>query len=227
MLLIPLNFYQQMKAYANAVDGEIGGVGHVETTGEHIFITDLWLLNQEATGATFKCDKKAVAILMNDLIENGTEKTLNFLWHSHGGGSVFHSGPDNEEMLGWESTWMVSLVINKSMEMKAKLITNVPIPMVQELNTHIYYPEHPEYEEFVKEAKAKVREKVVTVTEWEPQRFGKYGYYQNRSYSKKDKASKSERQEDTKSVFEMTEEEYEAYVKEEFGDEYSHYIRNY
>jgi hypothetical protein len=159
MLKIPVHIYQQLEIYAEAVPGEIGGLGYVTVDDKGDFtVQKVWLLEQEASGSETDLDASSIAKLIDELINAGESTAFNFWWHSHGGMGAFWSTTDNKTMESWTGDWLLSLVINKKMEMKSKLITFIPIPLSSDIDTKVVYNDCFEKELYLAEVKRKVRE---------------------------------------------------------------------
>jgi hypothetical protein len=140
---------------------EISGLGNVVYDHEkHMFrVTDVYLLEQENTGASTDINEKAVGKLMyqHHLLQKSgeVEGELRFWWHSHVDMGVFWSGTDREtiEQLG-QGGWFLSTVFNKKEEMKSCVFMTDPMKLFSDdLPTYI---ESPASEDKIKKALAKI-----------------------------------------------------------------------
>lgn len=172
-LYIPEDIYKTLQIWANSVPGEIGGLGRVKIEDKNFVVEKVWVLKQKAHSAECELDDVAIALLIDELISKGENNVLNFSWHSHGHMKTFFSTTDTDMIEKWPGDWLVSLVINKSMEMTAKFDTVFSVPeevsfLYQkktgfELTPEVAWSSLPNEEELKQEAKSKVTQQVQTV----------------------------------------------------------------
>lgn len=167
-LYIPETIYRTLEVYANAVDIEIGGLGRASVSKDCFTVEEIYLVEQKAHGAECEYDDTSIALLMEELISAGKDPTLNFMWHSHVNMSTSFSGQDKSTIEKWSGDWLVSLVINKKMEMTSCLSTVYQVPKELQdffsrttsfkLEPVILRAELPNKNDLIAEAKAKVHE---------------------------------------------------------------------
>jgi proteasome lid subunit RPN8/RPN11 len=123
-LVIPLDSYRKIMAYAEACDTEISGFADVEYDKEtaKLIVGKVYLLEQTAGGANVHMDEEAVAKFNVEMIKKGVKQLPRLWWHSHVNMEAFFSGTDENttEQLR-NDTFNVSLVVNKRHDMKAKV----------------------------------------------------------------------------------------------------------
>src|SRR5665213_1998913 len=109
--------------YAQAADGEVSGLGIIEKDAEGKYVvTEVFLLDQECTGADTEINPEAISSLMITLMQaNKDPGKLKFWWHSHVNMAVFWSGTDDTACETLSREFAFSLVVNKSREMKCRL----------------------------------------------------------------------------------------------------------
>jgi hypothetical protein len=122
-LIIPLESYRKIMAYAELCNTEISGFADVEYQKElNAFVVGkVYLLEQEGSAASVHMDEEAVAKFNDDLIRKGAKQLPRLWWHSHVNMEAFFSGTDEAttEQLRNDS-FNISLVVNKRNQMKAK-----------------------------------------------------------------------------------------------------------
>ena len=116
-----INFARaSVKEYSGA---EIGGMAILEKDdNKDWIIKHPVILKQEVTSATCTLDKVELAnYYTKSIMKHG--KDIKFLWwHSHGDGSVFWSGTDEEAIKEYKGgNWSVSLVVNTDAEYVLRL----------------------------------------------------------------------------------------------------------
>lgn len=120
---------------------EVSGLGNVvyDKANKCLRVDEVWLLDQENSGATTDICENAVGKLMYDHHKSGVEGDLRFWWHSHAGMNVFWSGTDMATIkeLG-EGGWFLNTVFNNKEEMRTCLYMTDPMEIFSdELETHI------------------------------------------------------------------------------------------
>jgi hypothetical protein len=162
-LLIPVECMQKLAVYTDAVKGEISGLFTVKATAEnHFLMTDIFLLDQESTGGGTELSVDGQTDLLAKLAEEGRYDVIEDLkgwWHSHGTMGVFWSGTDTHTQdIEYKPEYLVSLVVNKKHEMKAKLSIYYPIPIDMDLTPAVAWAEYAEKDVLIEEVKEKVKE---------------------------------------------------------------------
>jgi len=157
-----------MEIYANAVNIEIGGLGRASAGKSSFTVEEIYLVEQKAHRSECEYDDTSIALLMEKLITEGKDPTLNFMWHSHVNMGAFFSPQDKSTIAKWPGDWLVSLVINKKMEMASCLSTVYTVPEEMKeffsrttdfkLEPVITKVALPNEQELIAEAKSKVHE---------------------------------------------------------------------
>lgn len=203
-LIIPAPIERKLHAYVRAVHGEIAGMGEVEVRDDgNLWVTDIAIYDQEVTGGTADLSSEALAHFQTDLVKKGkSPKNWYLWWHSHASMAAFFSTTDTGTIeTSTEFDHVVSLVVNKRRERKARLDTHSPfritvldlpveVPaevnprtveidkLIQELEEEKILMEYAEPEGIAEEVAEKVKEKPYKL----PTRIG-YGQHQgSRSY---------------------------------------------
>lgn len=215
-LEIELDAYQRLQAYANAVKGEIGGLGRVTLDAKAgVFtLTEVFLLEQTASGAECELSAEGVAKLYTDLIEEGKSvDDIKLWWHSHSDMKSFFSTTDVKTMNEWPGDWLVGLVINKDNELEARYQVQKPVILYTSLETEILLPAFEAEAEVKAEVDAKVKPAPITYTYtqtgkgqtnangWQNPSWGKV-------YNKENDTQKSQHR--------MTDAEYQQLMEEEY-----------
>jgi hypothetical protein len=128
-LIIPAPIERKLHAYVKAVDGEIAGMGEIEVRDDgNLWVVDVAIYDQEVTGGTADLSSEALAHFQTDLIKNGkSPKNWYLWWHSHANMGAFFSTTDTGTIeTSTEFDHVVSLVVNKRRERKARLDTHTP-----------------------------------------------------------------------------------------------------
>lgn len=94
--------------------GEVSGLGLIRPLKKGVLLVeDVFLLDQVCTGQSTVLNQNAIVKLMSRLIGEGADMSLlRFWWHSHAKMDTFWSPRDNETIIGFQNSWMVSLVTN-------------------------------------------------------------------------------------------------------------------
>lgn len=128
-LIIPPAVERKLHAYVKAVEGEIAGMGEIEVREDgNLWVTDVTIYDQEVTGGTADLSSEALAHFQTDLVKRGeSPKNWYLWWHSHAGMAAFFSTTDTGTIeTSTEFDHVVSLVVNKRRERKARLDTHFP-----------------------------------------------------------------------------------------------------
>lgn len=150
-----------MMFYAQQMDAEIGGLGAIrfEPETDSVYLDEIFLPKQAVKSA--KCDlvPSGTEELFLELMAKGEDEKIaqiNLSWHSHHTMPVMFSGEDNQTILDWPGKYFVALVINRKQEMKARLMSRVPVQVVGDINVEVNWNAVPEYAEWLQEMKDKV-----------------------------------------------------------------------
>jgi hypothetical protein len=124
-LIINFKATQKIKAYVQAVDGEVSGVakGSYNTEQDAFIITDAMIFKQDCGSAHTSLDSAGQAQFFTELIKRG-ENTDEWCvwWHSHAEMAVFFSKTDTDTIEQHSHhDFLVSLVVNKNGEAQARL----------------------------------------------------------------------------------------------------------
>ena len=166
--------------YTQAADGEVSGLGTIkkDDKGRHV-VSNVYLLEQEASAADTELKPEAISTLMTDMMKaNQDPATLKFWWHSHATMQVFWSGTDDACAETLSREFAFSLVVNKAGDKKCRLDLYNPFRITFDgVKVEIL----PEEDIRLKEAcEAEVREKVKSASErWSNWRDKEYtdAYY--------------------------------------------------
>jgi len=115
--------------YAQAADGEVSGLGTIirDEKGRYI-VDDVFLLDQESSGADTDLKPEAISELMVEMMKKNEDPSrLKFWWHSHANMGVFWSGTDDTCAETLSREFAFSLVVNKSGEKLCRLDIYSPI----------------------------------------------------------------------------------------------------
>ena len=109
--------------YAQAADGEVSGLGTVVKDDKgRMVVNQVYLLEQESSGADTELNSEAISKLMTDMIgKNEDPGQLKFWWHSHASMGVFWSGTDDTCAETLSREFAFSLVVNKAGEKRCRL----------------------------------------------------------------------------------------------------------
>jgi proteasome lid subunit RPN8/RPN11 len=133
-LIIPKEIEKRIHDYVMSVDSEIAGIGRVRIEGEDIHVEEVMIVDQEVTSVTADLSPQAMAKWQTELVRaGGSPRDWLLWWHSHDTMNAFFSKRDTDTMDEHsESDWLVSLVVNKKQERKARLDTYRPFRMYME-----------------------------------------------------------------------------------------------
>ncbi|MBN1119788.1 MAG: Mov34/MPN/PAD-1 family protein [Anaerolineae bacterium] len=134
-LSIPPYLLARIFAYADTCLGfEVSGFGLVDVSDNRrrIVVEDVFLLKQRVTTSSVHIEPADMADFLSQMVTQGYDVgRLRFWFHSHGTMPAFHSATDMETLhqaLG-NAPWFVSLVVNNSGQMDARLVVNQPIKL--------------------------------------------------------------------------------------------------
>lgn len=132
-IIIPQAVEAKIHAYVMSVDSEIAGMGKVKVIdASTILIEDVMIYEQEVTGTTADLSPQAMAKWTHQLVQaGGSPKDWRLWWHSHDTMPAFFSKRDTDTMdANEQGDWMLSLVVNKKRERKARLDTYRPFRVI-------------------------------------------------------------------------------------------------
>jgi len=153
--------YARLQGYVDEAGGEISGMGEIVRDGDTFRVTEVYLLEQECSGADTHLEAMSIAKLREELDKQGkAQDGFKLWWHSHANMGVFWSGTDNAtaEMLVSDSDWMVSIVMNKEGEILARLDITTPFKLtVNKLPVYVVTEGVVDSEDIKKEVADKVK----------------------------------------------------------------------
>ncbi len=142
-IVIQSQAWEKIMQYTDLAVGEISGLGKVEKIDGYLTVTDVEIFEQETSGAHSTIPTEALAKFQDDVVKKGgSMKNYTLWWHSHAHMGVFFSGTDTTTIDGsTEFPYLVSLVVNKKGEYKARLDIHHPVHLVAD-NVDVDIQEH-------------------------------------------------------------------------------------
>lgn len=135
-LVLPASVEKKLNAYVQSVDTEIAGMGkgRIDYENQEIIMEDVAIYDQEVTGGTADLSSLSVAKWATELLRSGGNPQEWFIWwHSHANMAAFFSGTDTNTIdNSTEYEYLVSLVVNRRRERKARLDTHRPFRLKME-----------------------------------------------------------------------------------------------
>lgn len=123
-IIIENEAYLKLKTFVSLVDTEISGMAKSKIDKEeNIIVTDFIIFNQEVTASSTIISDESQAKFLNEMMKKGEDpSSYNIWWHSHCDMGVFWSGTDDKTIEEHTSqSYLISIVVNKKMEIKARL----------------------------------------------------------------------------------------------------------
>ena len=153
-ILITPKAHEKIMQYAQMCNMEISGFAALNLNTQ-IIDRVFPLMEQECSGSETTRDEK----LLLSFIESGQSARANVWWHSHVMMGCFWSGTDNEciEQLGKSMNWLISVVVNKKREYRARVDFFKPIRVTVDAVLRFNY-EFPLEE--IEKIRTEVKEKV-------------------------------------------------------------------
>lgn len=174
---IDMNAKTKLDLYIEFADGEISGLGDVEVLEDgSLFISDVYIFDQESSGASTEIDADTIADFIKECIEQ--EKDLSKIrlwWHSHGNMNAFWSTTDDQTSGTCFRTapFFISIVGNKSGDYRVRVDTfmeggaHLPISM-DNIPLKVYHEEDLELRDKIRdEVKDKVTRTHVVTKTWD------------------------------------------------------------
>jgi proteasome lid subunit RPN8/RPN11 len=185
-LLITPQAHERIRAFTMLAKGEISGLGKIEIDGDDNFIvTEVEIFDQEVSGAHSTIETAALAKFQTERVQAGESmKQWTLWWHSHADMSVFFSTTDTNTIdSSREFPYLVSLVVNKKGDSKARLDIFHPVHVFKELEVEVFNHISQEIKDLCqKEIDVKLKEpKTTRYTETRGTGFksvGKDGYWE-------------------------------------------------
>ncbi len=133
-IVIQSQAWEKIMQFTMLATGEISGLGKVEKLNGHLTVTDVEIFEQTTSGAHSTIPTEALAKFQDDVVRaGGSMKNYTLWWHSHAHMAVFFSGTDTNTIDGsTEFPYLVSLVVNKKAEYKARLDIHHPVHLCAE-----------------------------------------------------------------------------------------------
>lgn len=180
-LIIPAAVEAKLHAYVRSVNTEIAGMGKAKVGDDgNIMLLDVAIYEQEVTGGTADLSSEALAKFQTELIQNGeSPKDWIVWWHSHADMSAFFSSRDTSTIdSSNEFQYLVSLVVNRKRERKARVDTYRPFRFTQDnLEIIVGTEEEVVPQEIRDEVAAKVH---IKTWAWEGDKGGVLGFGKNK-----------------------------------------------
>lgn len=154
---ITLRAFQKLRLYIHQCSFEICGLGTVDVRSPNeVWVTDVFALPQEVTGASTSLEEGTLAQFIIDAVGDGTLERIKCSWHSHVGFGSYFSFTDRETIEQFASAdFFISIVGNKHDEFLCRLDIFNPMRVSVELPLKC-----PEYEALWREVRNDIDSKV-------------------------------------------------------------------
>lgn len=165
-LLIEKTAAEKLWSYTMLCKSEISGLGRVQVVDGKLLITDVAIFKQVVSSAHSTIEAAALAEFQAERVRAGESmKDWCLWWHSHAEMAVFFSGTDTGTIeSSTEFPYLVSLVVNRKRESKARLDFYSPVRAVLDLELEEITVENKEITELCqKDIDEKVSQAVVNV----------------------------------------------------------------
>jgi len=161
----------RLDAYIQHAPGEVSGLGEVELEQGCPVITSIMLFEQECSASTTDIEPEDLARFFVEAVNQGADpEKIRLWWHSHGSGSCFWSGTDNDTItdLCQSAGWVVSIVGNKQGHYRVRIDMTRPfVTTLDWVEFGIAPYKDPDLDKEVRaEVEAKVKQKVFGATIW-------------------------------------------------------------
>lgn len=169
----------RLDAYIQHAPGEVSGLGEVELEQGCPVITSIMLFEQECSASTTDIEPEDLARFFVEAVNQGADpEKIRLWWHSHGSGSCFWSGTDNDTItdLCQSAGWVVSIVGNKQGHYRVRIDLTRPFEATLDFIEFGIAPyKDPDLDKEVEaEVEAKVKQRVFTsATIWKGFTSGK------------------------------------------------------
>ena len=160
--------FMKISHYTQLADEEIAGLLIVGQDEEGIVVEDVILFEQTASSASVDLSREDIDKFLRSLIISNKSDIIPKIkgwWHSHGTGSTFWSDTDDNtiERLMRRMDFVISLVSNKSTDLRARIDTKKPFPMsIDEVETVTDMKDIPFFVRCKEEFEKKVKESTYT-----------------------------------------------------------------
>lgn len=137
-LVMQAGDWDLVMGWALATDSETSGMGLLERDGVDLRVTRLFLLPQSGNEVETELDPAALATLVGELVEDGTDPgCLRLWWHSHARETPFWSGLDEHTIESFAPVPMVSLVVDHRARHLARLDRFEPHRVIHWVTVHL------------------------------------------------------------------------------------------
>lgn len=154
--------WQKIMFFTEEADGEISGLGEVESEDGQLIITDALIHNQESSSASTTLDGSKLCDLLEEFTRAGKDTgKLRLWWHSHVRMGTSFSGIDTdtmEENFGKSAEWMISLCVNKREE--HTMLVNLYNPVRADIEAKLHRVSNSLSEEVKTALRAEMKDKV-------------------------------------------------------------------
>ncbi len=131
--------WDKIMTFTDLCPNEISGLGKITVIDGYLVVTDVAIFEQEVSGAHSNIEPRALAKFQHERIKAGESmKEWCFWWHSHANLTVFFSGTDTGTIeSSTEFPYLVSLVVNKKHEYKARYDVLHPVHLFTDVDVEI------------------------------------------------------------------------------------------
>lgn len=138
-LIITYEAAEKIRQFTALCPDEISGIGQVVMENGQLVVLDVDIFRQTVSAAHSTIEIEALAEFQSDIVKKGgSMKDYKLWWHSHANMNVFFSGTDTDTIENSsEFPYLVSLVVNKKGDAKARLDYYVPIHGTQDLEVEV------------------------------------------------------------------------------------------
>ena len=160
--------YRKAMKLAEMIDAEYIAFLVVEQREDKLVVKDIILPYQEVTSSTCEFDEKMFSVITEN--KNINPEEIRGWLHSHNDMSVFWSGTDEDTIrkLGRRMPYVVSIVVNKKRELKARIDLFRPFRItLDDVETKILWDDSDLEEELSKEIEEKITKREYRFN-WKP-----------------------------------------------------------
>lgn len=163
-VIFPVEQYKKWRAYIEAVNVEISGLGKILQVQPNIFIvTEIEIIRQVVTGSHTFIGEEAYSVFCDEKMQQGEKMSeWKLWWHSHAFIDAYFSSIDNNTIEDWDNlsdkhNWLLSIVSNKRAETKIRLDVFKPVRLtIEDIPFEISYADY----EMEQEVALEVAEKI-------------------------------------------------------------------
>lgn len=161
VITITTKAYLKLKYFVKHCDQEISGLGKVKFENDKFVLYDVDILQQKVSAVSTILDAESLALFLQEkLIAKEKIKDYRVWWHSHANMKAYFSVIDaNTINEATEFEYLISLVLNKSSEMEARLDIHKPVRLTIPLEIELEISDNKLIEE---QCEQKIKEKVKT-----------------------------------------------------------------